>query len=145
MTVRFFLVRHGKAEGQASSDAARRLTAEGRDAFAAHARANAPRLPVSRIVTSPLVRARETAALLGVVTGAPVEEDDALASGASSGRGVLALGARLGAGAALVGHNPEFAEAIAIAAGKGEEVRPGAIAAIDVDGASYRLGWLAQP
>src|SRR5512146_281501 len=110
MTVRFHLVRHGDAAPKdARGDAARPLTPAGRERFAAHARALAPRLALSRIATSPLARARESAALL---------EEPALASGASSGRDLLALGLRLGAGAALVGHNPEIADALAAAAGR---------------------------
>jgi phosphohistidine phosphatase len=141
-TTRFYLVRHAQAEAKTSSDAARRLTPEGRAGFAAHARALAPRLSVARIVTSPFARARETADLLAAAIGVAVEEDGALASGASAGEDLLALGRRLGAGAALVGHNPEFAEAIALAAGRAVDVRPGAVAAIDAGPDGLRLAWL---
>jgi phosphohistidine phosphatase len=144
--VRFFLVRHGDAAPKdARGDAARPLTAAGRERFAAHARALAPRLALSRVATSPLARARQTAELLAQATGAAVEEEPALASGASSGGELLALGVRLGAGAALVGHNPEIAEALALAAGRQVEVRPGTIAAVDAEGGSYRLAWLEAP
>jgi phosphohistidine phosphatase len=145
--LRLYLVRHGAAEpsSAAGSDAARRLTPEGRLAFAAHARALAPRMRVTRVVTSPLARARETAALLAEATGAPVEEDDALAAGACDGRALLALARRLGAGAALVGHNPEVAEAIAAAARRSAAVPPGAVAAVDVDASGLRLAWLEAP
>jgi phosphohistidine phosphatase len=143
---RFYLVRHAKAESKdAGDDASRRLTADGREAFAARARAAAPRLALSRIATSPLARARETADLLAAATGAPVAEEDALASGASSGREILDLGRRLGAGAALVGHNPELAEAVGLAAGKHLDLRTGAIAAIDAEPGGYRLAWLDPP
>lgn len=145
--VRLLLVRHGEAEGShPAGDAARALTPAGRDRFAAHAAAHAARMGVRRIATSPLARARETAVLLSRATGAPLDEEAALAAGASSGRELLALGARLGDGTALVGHNPEIAEAIALAAGRHLGVRPGTIAAIEADGAALRLAWLeAQP
>lgn len=143
--VRFYLVRHGRAEAKARDDASRRLTPEGRAEVTAHAARLRARLAPSRIATSPLARARETADLLAAATGAPVEEEPALASGASSGREVLALGSALGAGAALVGHNPELAEAIALASGRHEEVSPGAVAAIDADAGGFRLAWLEQP
>ena len=144
--IRFYLVRHGRAESRgAGDDALRRLTAEGRARFAAHARAVAPRLAVSRVATSPLARARETAGLLAVATRAGVEELGALASGASSGRGLLELGRRLGAGAALVGHNPEIAEAVALAAGRSLDVPPGTIAAIDSEDDRFRLAWIEAP
>jgi phosphohistidine phosphatase len=141
--VRFYLVRHARAEPKgASGDAARRLTPEACALFAAHAKAFAGRTAVERIATSPLVRARETAELLAAATGAPVAAEEALAPSASSGRELLALGRKLGAGTALVGHNPELAEAVALAAGKGLDVTPGAIAAIDSDGERFHLAWL---
>ncbi len=142
---RFYLVRHAKAEPQRGEDAARRLTAEGRARFAAHARAIASDVGVSRIVTSPFARARETAELLATATGAPVEEEAVLASGASSGRDLLRLGRRLGPGVALVGHNPELAEAVALAAGRDLTVEAGAVAALDADEFGFRLAWLRAP
>jgi phosphohistidine phosphatase len=145
-TIRFFLVRHGRAEAShKGGDSARRLLLEGREELLAHARALAPELALVRIVTSPFARARETAEILAGVTGAPVEEEEALASGKSTGADLLRLGARLGSGTALVGHNPEFAEAIAAAAGRELSVPPGAVAAIEADGAGFRLAWLRAP
>jgi phosphohistidine phosphatase len=144
--IRFHLVRHGEAEPKdARGDAVRALTPAGRERFAALAARVGPGLGLRRIATSSVRRARETADLLGRATGAPVEEEPALASGASSAHELLALGRRLGAGAALVGHNPEIAEAVAAAAGRHVDVRPGTIAAIDADGGGYRLAWLEAP
>jgi phosphohistidine phosphatase len=100
------------------------------------------RLVVQRILTSPLLRARQTADLLASMTGAPIELEEELSSGASNPARLLALGARLGEGTALVGHNPELAEAIGLAAGRDVEVPPGTVAAIGLDG---RLAWLAHP
>ena len=141
--VRFYLVRHAKAEKHAhGGDAARPLTSEGRDRFAAHAHALAPELRVERIVTSPYRRALETAEVLAGATGAPVSEDDALAAGESDGRALLRLAARLGAGTAVVGHNPEIAQAVALAAERDVEVKPGSVAAIDADGDRYHLAWI---
>lgn len=144
--VRFYLVRHGRAEPAGpSGDSARRLTPEGRAGFTAHARAVAARMGVRHIATSPFARARETSELLAAATGAPVADEEALASGASSARELLALGRGLGAGAALVGHNPEIAEAVALAAGRSLEVKPGAVAAVDAEGETFRLAWLEAP
>jgi phosphohistidine phosphatase len=75
------------------------------------------------------------------LTGAPVEDEPALASGASGGREVLAVARRGGEGTAVVGHNPEMAEAVAIAAGREEKVRPGTIAEV----AGEALRWLEAP
>lgn len=144
-SIRVYLVRHAKAEPQGGDDARRRLTPEGRDRFAAHVRALAPRLRVARIRTSPFLRARETAELLAARTGATVEEEPALASGSSDGRAVLALVRAAADGTALVGHNPELAQAIASVAGRDLEVKPGAVAALDVDGGEVRLAWIEAP
>jgi len=91
------------------------------------------------------VRARESADILAEVTGAPVADEDALASGESSGAVILGMGARLGDGTALVGHNPELAEAVAVAVGRQVEVPPGAVAAIDVERGGFRLAWIRAP
>jgi phosphohistidine phosphatase len=141
MTTRLYLVRHAEAVGTArGGDAARRLTAEGRDRFAAHARSLAHAL--ERIVTSPYARAAETAGLLAAATGAAVSTDDALASGASTGDGILRLGRARGSGTALVGHNPELAQAASRAAGQELSVAPGTIVAIDDDGKAFTVAWV---
>jgi phosphohistidine phosphatase len=144
--VRFYLVRHARAEARhPEGDAARRLLPEGRAAFSALARALAADLGLARILASPCARAAETAAVLAAATGAPAAEDAALRSGASDGRALLLQGRALGDGAALVGHNPEIAEAVALAAGRELEVPPGTVAAVDADGPSFRLAWLRAP
>jgi phosphohistidine phosphatase len=137
----FYLVRHAKAETDApGGDSARRLTPGGRQAFAAVARAlAADDVRITRIVTSPFTRARQTAELLAEATGAAVTVEPRLASGVSGGREVLALGQTLGAGVALVGHNPELAEAVALAGTGRAEVPPGTVAAVRLDG---RLDWI---
>jgi phosphohistidine phosphatase len=146
-STRFFLVRHGRAEASnPGGDAARRLLLEAREELTEHFRAlEWDELELDRILTSPLVRARETAELLTAATGAPLEEEEALASAKSSGPELLRLGARLGRGVALVGHNPEMAEAISAAAGRKVDVPPGSVAAIDVEGEGFRLVWLRAP
>lgn len=144
---RVYLVRHAKAEpGDGQGDAARRLTPEGRARFEAHVRGLGQRLRVTRIVTSPFTRARETADLLARATGAPVEEESELASGASTGKAILRLARDAGDGTALVGHNPEMAEAIALACGREREVKPGAVAELEVSAeGDATLGWLELP
>ncbi len=148
--MRVYLVRHAKAEKEPpegeSGDAARRLAPQGRALFSGLARGLAAEMKVVRVLTSPLARARETAEILAALSKAPLEEEPALASGRSSGRAILDLARRAGAGAALVGHNPELAEAIALACGREERVRPGTVAALDLDGdGGGRLAWLAAP
>jgi phosphohistidine phosphatase len=139
----WYLIRHARAERTApGGDADRRLTAEGRDAFRETVLALVGRLEIQRILASPLLRARQTAELLASMTGAPLDLEEELASGASTPARLLALGAELGDGTALVGHNPELGEAIGLAAGRDVDVPPGTVAAIGRDG---RLAWLAHP
>jgi phosphohistidine phosphatase len=142
---RFYLVRHGDAEPVGSGgDAGRRLSAQGRVRFQALLRARAAELRVARILTSPFLRARETAALLAAQVGARVEEEPMLVSGRSTGPELLALAKQAGAGTALVGHNPEMAEAVVLAAGEPHQIAPGTVAAIEsVDGV-FRLAWIAE-
>ncbi len=142
MEPRFFLVRHGQAE-KSGSDTDRRLTPAGREELRELVRRLGAGLSLAQVRTSPSARARESGEILAAETGAPLEEDEALAAGRSSGREILALGRRSPPGTALVGHNPEMAEAIAIATGRSKVgIPPGAIAAFD---ASARLLWLHTP
>ena len=150
MPSRVYLVRHAKAEKEPPEgehgDAARRLTPHGRALFFAMARGLAPDLGATRILTSPFARARETAEILAALTRAPLEEEPLLASGASTGRALLELARRAGAGAVLVGHNPELAEAVALAASAEQKVRPGSIAALELDPrGGARLAWIEAP
>jgi phosphohistidine phosphatase len=143
---RVYLVRHGRAEARnPGGDASRRLTPEGASAFEAMARGLGPELSVSRVVTSPLLRARQTALILSAVTGARLDEAPELSAGASEPRELLALAVRLGPGTALVGHNPELADAASAAAGSRVDFPAGAVAALDVVDREARLAWLRVP
>lgn len=142
-----YLVRHAKAEKEsgAGGDAGRRLTRDGREAFAHLVAARRRDLHVTRILSSPFARAMETARLLADATGAPIEEEPELASGCCGGGELVALARRVGPGVALVGHNPEVREAVASVAGGDEEVPPGTIAALALGHADARLIWIASP
>jgi len=145
-TVRVYLVRHARAEKEAPhGDAARRVTAEGRAAFHALLASLGQKLAVSRAITSPFARARETAEVLAAATGATIEDDAELASGNLDGRGILAFARRAGAGCALVGHNPEIGEAITLVAKEIRDVPPGTVAAIDLERDGPRLAWIESP
>jgi len=141
-----YLVRHAKAEERAAGgDAERRLTLDGGDRFRALAAGLSGRMSVARILASPFRRARETAEILAAATGAPVEEETALASGATPAAELLALARQAGTGTALVGHNPELGEAIGLAAGAALEVKPGTVAASELAGTRARLLWVEAP
>jgi phosphohistidine phosphatase len=137
-----WLIRHARAEQDApGGDQARRLTPGGRAEFQQKLARLGARLRPTRILASPFVRARQTAELLSAACGGvEVEVEPRLASGASTGDELLALAREAGRGVALVGHNPEVAEAVALAAeGRDHEVPPGTVAALDRGG---RIAWV---
>ncbi|WP_437765514.1 histidine phosphatase family protein [Sorangium sp. So ce281] len=107
-----YVMRHGPAEERATSgrDADRRLTPEGRERVARvslelhRLRGGAP-LPL--VLASPLARARETAEIAAPICGAPeVALRDELALDAGLPSSLVAVLARGGADALLVGHQP---------------------------------------
>ncbi len=144
MTAAVYLVRHAEAAA-GGSDFDRRLTATGRTSFSDLVQAIGPKLAVARVLASPFRRAHETADILAHAVGAAAEPCEDLASGHAGGRELLALARESGPGAALVGHNPEVAEALSIAAGKSVPVPPGTIAALDLSGPAPRLLWVRSP
>ena len=127
--MRLFLVRHAHAD-PGDPDELRPLSPRGR----AQARELAERLvkvEPTRIVSSPLLRARETASAIGIATGAEVAVDDRLSPGAVAEELLAALEGAEGAVVA-VGHQPDCSE-IAAALGAGErEFAPAGVLEIDV-------------
>jgi len=154
--VTLYVIRHGIAEDAAPGmpDEARRLTAEGKTRMRGAARGmRALRLDIDVLLTSPLVRARETAEIIAEVYGniAP-RELPALASGVAPAETVRALRpfARR-ARVAIVGHEPGLSGiASLLLTGSTEGVRialkKGAVIALDLDGIGPRsdatLRWL---
>jgi phosphohistidine phosphatase len=123
-----WLLRHGAAEGDAADDAARRLTEKGelqaRIAGVALAKLSAG---VETCLTSPKVRARDTARIAAKELGIEVEETDSLRGGdfdlgeLTAGRGEVLL----------VGHEPDFSRAVQLATGARIDLKKGGMAAID--------------
>jgi phosphohistidine phosphatase len=128
--VRLFLVRHAHA-APGSPDDLRALTPEGRE----QARELAERLAAERpdvVVSSPLLRARETADAIARASGAPLRIDEALAPGATADSVVAAVD---GAGetVVVVGHQPDCSEiAIALAGGPDPGFPPAGCVELDV-------------
>ncbi|HEX2359784.1 MAG TPA: histidine phosphatase family protein [Solirubrobacterales bacterium] len=124
-----WLLRHGDAEdGHGKDDAERALTDKGRrqsrDAGRALAKLG---VKVDACISSPKVRARETAELACGELGVEVELDDRLAGGDFD---PLELGAGRGE-VILVGHEPDFSRAIALVTGSRVKLKKGGIGAID--------------
>jgi phosphohistidine phosphatase len=124
-----WLLRHGDAEdGEGKPDAERELTEKGEQQSVNAGRA-LKKLGVELDVclTSPKVRAKRTAELACGSLDCAVEEDDRLAGGdfdpveVAAGRGEVML----------VGHEPDFSQAVALVTGSRVKMKKGGIAALD--------------
>jgi len=128
--MRLFLARHAAAAA-GHPDELRPLTAEGRE----QARTLGERLVSERpdaVLTSPLLRARETAAAVAGATGAEVRIDERLAPGATAELVVEAAREAGGDVVVTVGHQPDCSE-ISAALGAGEvDFAPGAVLEIEL-------------
>jgi len=151
-----YFLRHGDAgsrETWKGSDASRPLSDEGAARMEREALTLALlRLPLDRILTSPLVRARQTAEIVARRLNLldALEEDDRLSSGFGTAelsrivrehRGLTAL--------MLVGHEPDFSSVISACIGGGRvECKKGCLVRVDIeDPASLEgiLVWLLPP
>jgi len=123
-----WLLRHGDAE-DGSPDAERRLTREGEEQAmtAGHALARLG-VKLDACVTSPKVRARDTARLACEPLGVEVSEDDRLEAGPFDAGDVTA---GLGEEVLLVGHDPDFSMAVHSETGAQVRMPKGGMAAID--------------
>ena len=107
--VRIYLCRHAQA-GPGDPDELRELTAEGLEqARALGERLAALPVPPALVLTSPLLRARQTAAEVAAATGAPLRVEEALAPGATAATLHDAVGGERGP-VATVGHQPDCSE-----------------------------------
>jgi phosphohistidine phosphatase len=123
-----YLLRHGEAEEGSGDDAARRLTAKGeRQARAAGAALAAIGAEIDACLTSPKLRAADTARLACEPLGLEPETADELAGGAFDS---LALAAGRG-NVLLVGHEPDFSAEVARLTGAKAKLKKGGLAAVD--------------
>jgi phosphohistidine phosphatase len=151
--MRLYFLRHGPAVSRTEwdrPDEERPLTDEGRAVVAASARLLV-RVAVTAdaIVTSPLVRARQTAEIAAAEldAGAPVD-DDRLARGFDRKHLAAILADHRGAQAlVLVGHEPDFSRTIRELTGGAVVCKKGGIARVDIDDETVRgeLVWLLPP
>jgi phosphohistidine phosphatase len=124
-----WLLRHGDAEaGEGKPDAERDLTEKGESQSVNAGKAlKALGVKLDVCLTSPKVRAKRTAELACGPLYCPVEEDDRLKGGdfdpleVAAGRGEVML----------VGHEPDFSQAVALVSGSRVKMKKGGIAAVD--------------
>jgi phosphohistidine phosphatase len=141
------LLRHGTAvpHGLAGlDDAERPLIAEGeREARNAGRALRALQVRPQAVVTSPLVRARQTAKLAAAELGVPSFVDDALRPGFAKDA-VEGLFERHGGEClVLVGHDPDFSVLLHDLAGAKIALPKGGVASVDLT--SGELRWLLRP
>ena len=124
-----WILRHADAEaGEGKPDADRELTEKGKRQSRDAGRAmKALGVELDVCLTSPRVRARETAEIACKEIGVKVEVDDRLAGGdfdpleLAAGRGEVML----------VGHEPDCSQAVALVTGSRVKMKKGGIAALD--------------
>ena len=121
--MRLFLVRHAEA-APGDPDDLRPLTPAGRDA----ARQLGARLAVEHpeaVLTSPLLRARETAVAIADASGLEAEADERLAPGATADD-VRSAATGRGETVVAVGHQPDCSEIVLALTGREVRFAPGA-------------------
>ncbi len=101
------------------------------------------------VLTSPKVRAVETARLAAAAWGAEPEVDDALASGFDARDALDALAAHAAsdrvARLLLVGHEPDFSTTVAQLTGARVDFKKGGVAAVRIVGGGGELIALLRP
>jgi phosphohistidine phosphatase len=123
------LLRHGNAEkGNGNDDASRRLTPKGEaQAVAAGEALAALGVEVDTCLSSPRVRAAETARLACGALGIEFEPSDELCGGPFDGPGLAA-----GRGTVLlVGHEPDFSDEVARLTGARAKLKKGGLAILE--------------
>ncbi len=134
--MRLYLMRHGIAEDAApgQSDRDRALTPRGREKLAGQVAAlRVLAWPVEKLVTSPVLRARQTAEAIAPLFGLTPVEDGRIGLGASPDAYLAAAGEADADHVLLVGHQPDLETVIFYLTGALSRVRKGTIAVVDLD------------
>jgi len=148
MAAQLWFLRHGEAEPHdVRPDAQRRLTERGEQQSRAAGQALAAlELTFQLVVSSPRVRALDTALLACESLGCEPVVDERLSSGFDAD-GALAIGAAAGEykRALFVGHNPDFVQIVADLTGANVELRKGGVAGVRLHGRHGELLALLRP
>lgn len=154
-TVELYLLRHADAGDPttwAGDDAERPLSGKGRrQAKRLGSLLAGIKLRPDVILTSPKLRAADTAKIVGKAVSVKPKKDDRLGSSIELGdlAGLLA-GNQEARRVVLVGHDPDFSTLASSLTGAAIELKKGAIARIDLGDAGPRAGggalrWLVPP
>jgi phosphohistidine phosphatase len=150
-----YVFRHGIAEdSNPEGDSQRRLTKKGKDKTAEVVQRLRGKLDPEVILTSPYVRARETAEIAAgnLKLKESVEPSDALYPGSSVEETLVELVSRKEERLMVVGHNPHLENLVSALIGRsfaGVELKKAAVACIEL-GPTPRMGegvlkWLSTP
>jgi phosphohistidine phosphatase len=151
--MRLLVIRHSQAApARSRPDAERPLTSEGERRFRDAARGLARLVPSpDALLTSPVVRARQTAALAAAAWGLEPVVEDAVASGVDAILDLLHRYPR-DASIVLIGHEPTVSGLVAqltgMASTDGIAFEPGAAALLEIASLSApnaRLVWFLTP
>lgn len=130
--MRLYLVRHAHA-APGEPDELRPLTPQGREqARALGARLRGEEARPDAVLTSPLLRARETGGELARALEIKTEPDERLAPGASLDDVRAAVGGR-GENIIVVGHEPDCSQIAAALTGSEAAFPPAGLVVIDLD------------
>ncbi len=138
MAQQLWFLRHGEAESHdARPDADRRLTARGEQQSRSAGRALAAlEITFQLVLTSPRIRALDTARLACQELGCDIVIDDALSSGFSVDEALeLAAGAGDDKRVLFVGHDPDFTQIAFDLTGARVDFKKGGIAGVRMRGA----------
>ena len=148
MPKQLWFLRHGDAESHGSRhDAERRLTGKGeQQAMAAGAALKALDLNFALVLTSPRVRARDTARIAADFLGADPRVHEPLSAGfdADEARALLA-GQDNNARILVVGHEPDFSQTVHDLTGATIDLKKGGIAGVRMQGTHGELIALLRP
>jgi phosphohistidine phosphatase len=147
--MRLFIIRHAIAVDRSPDiqDDARPLTDEGKKRFRLAARGLARLFPKpDLLLTSPLLRARQTARIAGKAWGLPQTEEAALGGGSVAELETALRRIPARAAVALVGHEPQVSEFLAHLIGSSQPDRltfkKGGVAVVDLPAGLDSVGVL---
>jgi phosphohistidine phosphatase len=149
-----YLLRHadaGDPDAWEGDDAERPLSAKGTRQAERLARfLSASGFKPDRIISSPKLRASQTASIVGTAVGVAVATDERLAEGFDLSRVSAMIGAADSSRTVLVGHDPDFSDLLAELTGsKALPLPKGALARVDFEDKPRRgagtLRWLIPP
>jgi phosphohistidine phosphatase len=148
MAGQLWLLRHGDAEPHgARSDFERRLTERGeRQAHAAGQALARMGVRFSDVLTSPKVRARDTARLAAAAWGQEPQLHEALAGDFDADQALDLLGSEDGdARLLVVGHEPDLSQTVEELSGARIDLKKGGLAVVRVDDGAGELVMLLRP